>query len=630
MRRIGPFYRRGGDAGAPTRTARCSSGTTTPTSAASPSISRRDDDRERFVQLAATADIIIETAAPGASRSHWASATRALSARQPRTDARLDHAVRADRSVPRLPRLRSHRAGDRRHGVRQRLSRRAAAARARPAGVSQRLHLRRHRRAPGLAGTRAHRARTMDRRQHPGVRRRGGRTRQQLLSSERHASPNARAACIGRATSASGSVATAMSCTARSATGPRCIEWVKADGKAQDLAEPAWEDVNHRRDHCVHLFDVLDDVGAGVLGRRAGRRRAAAPHPVCRRLAAARRCRQNPQLTARGFFVPVRHDELGATLTYPGAPYVFSRTPWRIRRRPPLLGEHNEEVLAEIDGSRVQGAEGSRRRGTQGTQHSALTHSDTRRALDGVRIIDFTWVVAGPVATRILADHGAEVIKIERRDALDFGSRRGGLTGNLNRGKQSIVLNMSDAARRRAGAAADRHRRRRHRQLQRPRHAQLGTRLRAACGASSRTSSPSACRASATPARGRTTSATARRCRRSPGYTLQHAPSRPRARRLGLFVLRHGRRLQRRARRAHRPVASPPHRRRPARRPVAIRKPRQPPRPAPPGNSARPGFGDAGRRTAGRRTRGAPRLYRCADLPGDGPARDRWCAIAVR
>ncbi len=71
-----------------------------------------------------------------------------------------------------------------------------------------------------------------------------------------------------------------------------------------------------------------------------------------------------------------------------------------------------------------------------------LTH--TRRALDGIRILDFTWVVAGPVATRILADQGAEVIKIERRDSLDLGSRRGGFTGNLFRGKESTVINMAD------------------------------------------------------------------------------------------------------------------------------------------------------------------------------------------
>lgn len=67
-----------------------------------------------------------------------------------------------------------------------------------------------------------------------------------------------------------------------------------------------------------------------------------------------------------------------------------------------------------------------------------------RRALAGIRILDFTWVVAGPVATRILADQGAEVIKIERRDSLDLGSRRGGFTGNLFRGKESTVINMAD------------------------------------------------------------------------------------------------------------------------------------------------------------------------------------------
>jgi crotonobetainyl-CoA:carnitine CoA-transferase CaiB-like acyl-CoA transferase len=50
------------------------------------------------------------------------------------------------------------------------------------------------------------------------------------------------------------------------------------------------------------------------------------------------------QLQARGYFVQVPHPELGEDLTYPGAPFRFSRTPWRFGPRAPLLGEHNAEV----------------------------------------------------------------------------------------------------------------------------------------------------------------------------------------------------------------------------------------------------------------------------------------------
>jgi crotonobetainyl-CoA:carnitine CoA-transferase CaiB-like acyl-CoA transferase len=62
--------------------------------------------------------------------------------------------------------------------------------------------------------------------------------------------------------------------------------------------------------------------------------------------------------------------------------------------------------------------------------------------LDGVRVLDFTWVVAGPVATRILGDHGAQVVKVERKNPPPLGNRKLGLQCDLHRSKLSVALNM--------------------------------------------------------------------------------------------------------------------------------------------------------------------------------------------
>lgn len=53
---------------------------------------------------------------------------------------------------------------------------------------------------------------------------------------------------------------------------------------------------------------------------------------------------QNEHLRARGFWVELEHPELGVSIPYPG-PFVYmSRTPVTLRRRAPLIGEHNEEI----------------------------------------------------------------------------------------------------------------------------------------------------------------------------------------------------------------------------------------------------------------------------------------------
>jgi benzylsuccinate CoA-transferase BbsE subunit len=53
---------------------------------------------------------------------------------------------------------------------------------------------------------------------------------------------------------------------------------------------------------------------------------------------------ESRQLRFRKYFQDVRHDALDDTLVYPGPPYRLSDTPAAIRRRPPRIGEHNEEV----------------------------------------------------------------------------------------------------------------------------------------------------------------------------------------------------------------------------------------------------------------------------------------------
>jgi len=53
----------------------------------------------------------------------------------------------------------------------------------------------------------------------------------------------------------------------------------------------------------------------------------------------------NIQLREREFYVGVEHPELDETVTYVGAPYKMTETPWSISRRAPLIGEHNEEIL---------------------------------------------------------------------------------------------------------------------------------------------------------------------------------------------------------------------------------------------------------------------------------------------
>jgi len=70
------------------------------------------------------------------------------------------------------------------------------------------------------------------------------------------------------------------------------------------------------------------------------------------------------------------------------------------------------------------------------------------RALDGVRVLDFSTTIAGPHCTRLMADLGADIVKIESLDGDMMRSRppqRNGAStsfGQLNSGKKSVALDL--------------------------------------------------------------------------------------------------------------------------------------------------------------------------------------------
>src|SRR5271154_422410 len=76
--------------------------------------------------------------------------------------------------------------------------------------------------------------------------------------------------------------------------------------------------------------------------------------------------------------------------------------------------------------------------------------------LADVKILDFTWVMAGPATTRMLADYGATIVRIESPSRIDTartlqpflkdtpGPDTSGLYGNCNAGKFGIALDLKN------------------------------------------------------------------------------------------------------------------------------------------------------------------------------------------
>jgi benzylsuccinate CoA-transferase BbsE subunit len=131
----------------------------------------------------------------------------------------------------------------------------------------------------------------------------------------------------------------------------RSMQWFKDEGMegAERMLGPEWSDLDYlKSDEAREVFGKLfmdwsrQHTKAWLYSEGQKRGIPLAPVSTPADLLA------NPQLQARGHFVPFTHPLLKQAALMPGAPYVMSLTPWKVRRPAPLLGEHTIEVLGEI------------------------------------------------------------------------------------------------------------------------------------------------------------------------------------------------------------------------------------------------------------------------------------------
>jgi len=216
-------------------------------------------------------------------------------------------------------------------------------------------------------------------------------------------------------------------------------------GAKKALGHPEWMD--------TELFGTvlgrasnIDAIEAGVIDwlstttRTEAFEKTQAEHVPCFPVHSPAEVAGNEQYKARKFFVEVDHPA-AREVRMPGAPCKFSRTPWRIVRGAPRLGEHNEKILQQ-------------RVAAGGDRSAGSNHLKRTRPLEGIRVADFGWIFAVPHATAWLGALGADVIRIETSGAPDLvrfltgtdgsiGANRSGVFHAINSSRRSLALNLA-------------------------------------------------------------------------------------------------------------------------------------------------------------------------------------------
>ena len=201
------------------------------------------------------------------------------------------------------------------------------------------------------------------------------------------------------------------------------LPWMVEDGAAQDLTGPDYATPRELVQHLPHAMQVVREWVAGKRSEpfmfEAQRRHQ--PFGAVWDIAKAL---QSPQIAARGYFQEQDVDGAGRQV-FPGR---FFRSDADGPHPAPAARVSVREV--GWDGRPPQ-------RATEGDANATAP-------LAGIRIIDFTHVLAGPFGTRVLGDLGAEVFRVATA-ARSGGSNSPGhpYYVSWNRNKRSVTINMA-------------------------------------------------------------------------------------------------------------------------------------------------------------------------------------------